>query len=54
MNRDIIDALLTGMLQTGDGVSDLLFLAGKPPLVERHGRLHDFSNRHRRDDVGAD
>ncbi len=42
MNRDIIDALLTGMLQTGDGVSDLLFLAGKPPLVERHGRLHDF------------
>ena len=42
MNRDIIDALLTGMLQTGDGVSDLLFLAGKPPMVERHGRLHDF------------
>ena len=42
MNREIIDALLTGMLQTGDGVSDLLFVAGRPPLVEYHGRLQEF------------
>ncbi len=42
MNREIIDALLTGMLQSGDGVSDLLFVAGKPPLVEFHGRLQEF------------
>ncbi len=42
MNREIVDALLTGMLQSGEGVSDLLFVAGKPPLVEYHGRLQDF------------
>jgi twitching motility protein PilT len=42
MNREIVDALLTGMLESGDGVSDLLFVAGKPPLVETHGRLQDF------------
>ena len=42
MNREIVDALLTGMLQSSDGVSDLLFLSGKPPLIEVHGRLHEF------------
>src|SRR3954469_24292311 len=42
MNREIVDALLTGMLQSSEGVSDLLFVAGKPPLVETHGRLQDF------------
>jgi twitching motility protein PilT len=30
------------MLESADGVSDLLFIAGKPPLVEVHGRLNDF------------
>ena len=42
MDRKTVDALLTGMLESADGVSDLLFLAGKPPLVEVHGRLSDF------------
>ena len=42
MNREIVDALLTGMLNSSEGVSDLLFVAGKPPLVETHGRLADF------------
>ena len=42
MNREIVDALLTGMLESGDGVSDLLFVAGKPPLVEFHGKLQEF------------
>jgi len=42
MDRQTIDALLTGMLESADGVSDLLFIAGKPPLVEVHGRLSDF------------
>ena len=42
MNREIVDALLTGMLESGDGVSDLLFVAGKPPLVEMHGKLQEF------------
>ena len=31
------------MLETADGVSDLLFIAGKPPLVEVHGRLSEFA-----------
>ena len=42
MNREIVDGLLTGMLASGEGVSDLLFIPGKPPLVEIHGKLHDF------------
>ena len=42
MNRQIVDALLTGMLEAGEGVSDLLFVAGKPPLIETHGRLQEF------------
>ncbi|MDQ6808106.1 MAG: PilT/PilU family type 4a pilus ATPase [Verrucomicrobiota bacterium] len=42
MNGEIVDALLSRMLASGEGVSDLLFIPGKPPLVEIHGHLHDF------------
>jgi twitching motility protein PilT len=42
MDRATVDALLTGMLQSAEGVSDLLFIVGKPPLVETHGRLNEF------------
>src|ERR1044071_2045503 len=42
MDRKTVDALLTGMLESSEDVSDLLFIAGKPPLVEVHGRLSDF------------
>ena len=42
MDRATIDALIIAMLQSGEGVSDLLFLPGKPPLVEIHGRLRTF------------
>ncbi len=42
MNGEIVDALLSGMLARGEGVSDLLFVPGKPPLIDIHGRLHDF------------
>jgi twitching motility protein PilT len=42
MDRETIDALLTGMLESADGVSDLLFITNKPPLVDVHGRLRDF------------
>ena len=42
MDRATVDALLTGMLESADGVSDLLFIAGKPPLIEVHGRLSEF------------
>lgn len=30
------------MLESGEDVSDLLFISGKPPLVEIHGRLSEF------------
>lgn len=42
MDRATVDALLTGMLESAEGVSDLLFIAGKPPLIETHGRLSEF------------
>jgi twitching motility protein PilT len=42
MDKATIDALIANMLASGEGVSDLLFLAGKPPLIEIHGRLHEF------------
>ncbi|MFL6588901.1 MAG: type IV pilus twitching motility protein PilT [Chthoniobacterales bacterium] len=42
MDRAAVDALLKGMLESADGVSDLLFIAGKPPLIEFHGRLTEF------------
>ena len=37
-----LDNLLTTMLQISDGISDLLFVAGKPPQIEVHGRLKSF------------
>ncbi len=43
MDRETVDNLLTGMLQSTEGISDLLFISGKPPLVEVHGRLRQFT-----------
>lgn len=42
MDQQTVDALLTSMLGANEDVSDLLFVTGKPPLVEIHGRLHEF------------
>ena len=42
MTNEDLQALLTVMLQSGEGVSDCLFINGKPPLVERHGKLHEL------------
>ena len=42
MDQQTVDALLTSMLGTGHDISDLLFATGKPPLIEIHGRLHEF------------
>ena len=38
-----LDRLLAAMIQSADGISDLLFVAGKPPQVEVHGRLKPFA-----------
>jgi twitching motility protein PilT len=42
LNKEIIDTLLTALIESGDGVSDLFFAAGRPPMVELHGTLHQF------------
>ena len=42
MNKQVFDALLTAMIQSTDGISDLLFTVGRLPLVEIHGRLQEF------------
>jgi twitching motility protein PilT len=38
-----LDRLLAAMIQSADGISDLLFVAGKPPQVEVHGKLKPFA-----------
>ncbi|MBA3542825.1 MAG: twitching motility protein, partial [Chthoniobacterales bacterium] len=40
MTATEFQTLLEAMLQSGDGVSDCLFLVGKPPLIERYGKLY--------------
>ncbi|HEX4630231.1 MAG TPA: twitching motility protein, partial [Chthoniobacterales bacterium] len=42
MNKELIDALLSAMISSSAGVSDLLFAVGKPPIVEEHGTLEEF------------
>ncbi|HEV3409236.1 MAG TPA: PilT/PilU family type 4a pilus ATPase [Chthoniobacterales bacterium] len=42
VSPEVIDALLGAMIQSADGVSDLLFAVGKPPVVEQHGSLEEF------------
>jgi twitching motility protein PilT len=37
-----LDDLLTRMVHISEGISDLLFVAGKPPQVEIYGRLKSF------------
>lgn len=37
--NEALNRVLTTMLQSNEGVSDLLFVAGKPPQVEAHGKL---------------
>src|ERR1700690_1880631 len=38
-----VDRLLAAMIQSADGISDLLFVTGKPPQVEVHGKLKPFA-----------
>jgi twitching motility protein PilT len=42
MTNEDLQALLAAMLEAGDGVSDCLFISGKPPLVERYGKLQEL------------
>ena len=38
-----LDRLLAAMIQSAEGISDLLFVSGKPPQVEVHGKLKPFA-----------
>ncbi len=42
MTNSELQDLLSAMLESGEGVSDCLFLVGKPPLIERHGKLYEL------------
>src|ERR1043166_7806164 len=42
MDAKIVDELLSAMIGRSEGVSDLLFTVGKPPIVETHGLLQEF------------
>jgi twitching motility protein PilT len=42
MNKEEIDRLLDAMVQCADGISDLLFVAGRPMQVETQGDLKPF------------
>lgn len=39
MARQQLDALISTMIQTAEGISDLLFVVGRPPQVEIYGKL---------------
>ena len=40
--KEELDRLLTAMIQSDEGISDLFFVVGKAPHVEIHGRLKSF------------
>src|SRR5277367_2498501 len=42
MNREELDSLLDAMVQSADGISDLLFVTDRPMQVEVHGELKPF------------
>jgi twitching motility protein PilT len=42
VNKEDLDKLLDAMIQYADGVSDLLFIAGRPMQVEAQGELQPF------------
>src|ERR1041385_9027118 len=42
VSNEALDHILAGMIQSHEGVSDLLFVAGKAPQVEAFGKLKPF------------
>jgi twitching motility protein PilT len=42
MTNEDLQSLLSAMLESGEGVSDCLFVCGKPPLTERFGKLYEM------------
>ena len=44
MDRGTLDTLISRMLESHPDVSDLIFIQGKPPLIESRGKLHEFAD----------
>lgn len=44
ITKEELDRLLTGMIESAEGISDLLFVAGRQPQVEVHGHLDSFGD----------
>jgi twitching motility protein PilT len=42
VTKELIDALFSAMISSGEGISDLLFAVGRPPIIEEHGVLAEF------------
>ena len=42
MNKQTVDELLSAMIASKEGISDLIFTVGLPPLVDVHGALEEF------------
>src|SRR5690242_567772 len=42
MTHETLQAILTAMLESGEGISDCLFLKGKGPLIECYGKLTEL------------
>src|SRR5437016_1688457 len=42
MNNDQLDTLLEAMIKSAEGISDLLFVAGRPMQIEAQGNLEPF------------
>jgi twitching motility protein PilT len=53
MNKQIIDELLSAMIDSGEGVSDLIFTVDKPPFIEAHGSLMEFPIKTPADVLGS-
>src|ERR1700722_19157305 len=44
VSKEDLDKLLTTMIETAEGISDLLFVAGRHPQIEVHGKLEPFGD----------
>jgi twitching motility protein PilT len=42
MNKDLLNKLLAAMLEGRTGLSDLLFIPGRPPQMDCYGKLHAY------------
>src|SRR5579862_6645531 len=44
VSKEDLDKSLTAMIESAEGISDLLFVAGRHPQIEVHGKLEPFGD----------